>query len=205
MEEQDRLAVIFGKNITRLRKIANLTQLELAEKLNYSDKAVSKWEQGNSLPDVRVLVQLSDLFGVTVDDLIREHPEKDAVVPKSTKRKNRVLTVVCSTGLCWLVAVIAYVLLGIFGEALSYKWLAFVFAVPASSIVILVFSCIWHWKWIRVTSISVLIWTVIACVYLVALAAGAGARIWMLFLIGIPLQILALFFFIWRKRSGGLK
>lgn len=205
MEEQDRLAVIFGKNITRLRKIANLTQLELAEKLNYSDKAVSKWEQGNSLPDVRVLVQLSDLFGVTVDDLIREHSEKDVVVPKSTKRKNRVLTVVCSTGLCWLVAVVAYVLLGIFGEALSYKWLAFVFAVPASSIVILVFSCIWHWKWIRVTSISVLIWTIIACVYLVALAAGAGARIWMLFLIGIPLQILALFFFIWRKRSGGLK
>ena len=48
-EEQD-LAVIIGKNITRLRKMADMTQLELAEKLNYSDKSVSKWEQGNGVP-----------------------------------------------------------------------------------------------------------------------------------------------------------
>lgn len=200
MEDLDSLASVFGKNITRLRKMANMTQLELAEKINYSDKAVSKWEQGNSLPDVRVLVQLADLFGVTVDDLIREQTEKP-VLPKSARRRNRVLTVICSSGLCWLVAVIAYVLLGIFGEGLAYKWLAFVFAVPASAIVVLVFSCIWGWKWIRILSITVIIWTVIACVFLVAKAAGAGGSIWMLFLIGIPLQILALFFFVWRKRA----
>ena len=73
MEEQDQLAVTVGQNITRLRKMANLTQLELAEKLNYSDKSVSKWEQGNGIPDVRILVQLADLFGVSVDDLVRDH------------------------------------------------------------------------------------------------------------------------------------
>lgn len=177
-----------------------MTQLELAEKLNYSDKAVSKWEQGYSLPDVRVLVQLAELFGVTVDDLIREHSEKETVVPKSTKLRNRIITIVSSVVLCWLVAVSAYVLLGIFGEMLSYKWLAFLFAIPASAIVVLVFSAIWHWKWVRIISISILIWTVIACIFLAALAAGAGTKnLWMLFLIGIPLQILALFFFVWRK------
>lgn len=199
MEELDALAVHFGKNVTRLRKLENMTQLELAEKLNYSDKAVSKWEQGYSLPDVRVLVQIADLFGVTVDDLIREHKEKQAVLPKSTKHRNRIITVICSVGLSWLVAVVAYVLLGIFGEQLGYKWLAFFFAVPVSAVIILVFSCVWQWKWVRILSISVLIWTVIACVYLVAQAAGAGSRIWLLFLIGIPLQVLALFYFVWRK------
>lgn len=198
MEEQDSLAYIFGKNITRLRKMENMTQLELAEKLNYSDKAVSKWEQGNSLPDVRVLVQIANLFGVTVDDLIREHNDK-TVVPKNTKLRNRLITLLCSVGICWLTAVCIFVLLGIFGGQLSYKWLPFLFAVPASAIVVLVFSCIWHWKWIRIISISVLIWTSITCVYFLAYALGAGAEIWLLFLIGIPLQILALFFFVWRK------
>lgn len=201
MDEQDSLTIIFGKNLTRLRKMANLTQLELAERLNYSDKAVSKWEQGYCVPDVRILVQIAELFGVTVDDLLHEHTPRDAVIPKSTKLKNRLLTVICSVGLCWLVAVTAFVLLGIFGEQLSYKWLAFFFAVPASAIVILVFSSIWHWKWTRIISISVLIWTAIGCVYLVCLAANSSAKLWLLFLIGIPLQILALFFFVWRKAA----
>ncbi len=201
MEDQDSLAIIFGKNITRLRKLTNMTQLELAEKLNYSDKAVSKWEQGYSLPDVRVLVQLAEIFGVTVDDLIHEQSEKHVVVPKSTKMRNRLIAVVCSMGLCWLVAVSAYVLLGIFWGNLDHKWLSFVFAIPASAIVLLVFSSVWNWKWMRIISISVLIWTVIACVYLVAWAAGADESIWLLFLIGIPLQILTLFFFVWRKRA----
>lgn len=206
MEDQDLLAITIGKNITRLRKMANLTQLELAEKLNYSDKSVSKWEQGNGIPDVRILVQLSEIFGVTLDDLVREHVKND-VLPKNTRFRNRIITLLCSAGLCWLVAVVCYVLLGLFGRDLQYKWLAFLFAVPATAIVVLVFSCIWQWKWVRIVSISVLIWTSIGCVYLVAYALlqqyapGWTGNLWLLFLIGIPLQILALFYFVWRKRA----
>ena len=70
--EEDVLAVTIGKNIMRLRRMANMTQLELAEKINYSDKSVSKWEQGNGIPDVRILVQLAELFNVSVVDLVRE-------------------------------------------------------------------------------------------------------------------------------------
>ena len=61
MEE---LREIIAKNISDLRKKSGLTQIELAEKLNYSDKAVSKWERGDSVPDVGVLKQIADLFGV---------------------------------------------------------------------------------------------------------------------------------------------
>ena len=60
-----------AKNLTELRTRAGFTQLQLAEKLNYSDKAVSKWERGEAVPDLRVLVKLSEIYGVTVDDMSR--------------------------------------------------------------------------------------------------------------------------------------
>ena len=55
MEEQEQLKQTVANNIAQLRKSKGLTQLELAERLNYSDKAVSKWERGEGLPDVLVL------------------------------------------------------------------------------------------------------------------------------------------------------
>ena len=199
--ETDTLAVTIGKNITRLRRIANMTQLELAEKLNYSDKSVSKWEQGNGVPDIRILVQLADLFQVSVDDLVREHKEKE-IVPKSTRNMRRLIIMLCSVGLCWLVAVAAFVFIGIAAPKIEYLWLAFVYAVPASAIVVLVFSCIWHYKTVRVVSVSVLIWSVLACIYLTVYACGADmTNIWLIFLLGAPLQVLALFFFVWWKRA----
>ncbi len=197
--EEDTLAITIGKNLTRLRKLANMTQLELAEKLNYSDKSVSKWEQGNGIPDVRILIRLADLFGVTLDDLVHEHTEKE-IVPKNTRLRNRIIITICSVGLCWLVAVCCFVLLGLIGPNLPYMWLAFLFAVPASATVVVVFSTIWNWKWARIISISVLVWTLIGCVYLMIFAITGGTQnLWYLFLIGIPLQVLTLIFFAWHK------
>ena len=145
-EDQDRLAEIIGKNIMRLRKMANMTQSELAEQLNYSDKSVSKWEQGNGIPDVRILVRLSELFGVTLDELIHE-PKNEVIMPKRFRLKQRVITLLCSVGLCWLTAVVLYVFLGIFGNnSLPHTWLVFVYAVSASAVVVLVLSAVWKWK-----------------------------------------------------------
>lgn len=196
-EDQDRLAEIIGKNIMRLRKMANMTQSELAERLNYSDKSVSKWEQGNGIPDVRILVRLSELFGVTLDELTHE-PKNEVIMPGRFRLKQRVITLLCSVGLCWLTAVVLYVFLGIFGKGgLPHTWLVFVYAVSASAVVVLVLSAVWKWKWVRIISLTVLIWIVLLCVYLTAFVFGQN--IWLIFLIGIPLQILALFFFVWRK------
>ncbi len=204
MEEEksvltDDLAVTVGKNIMRLRRMANMTQLDLAEKLNYSDKSISKWEQGNGMPDVRILVRLAELFNVSLDDLVRDHPEKQ-IVPKKTKLIRRIIIIACSVGLCGLVATVLYVLLGIFVPAIQKDlWLAFLYAVPVSSIVVLVFSSIWNYRAARVVSLSVLIWTLLACVYLTAFLCGYRENMWLLFLIGVPLQILTLFFFVWWK------
>ena len=59
-----------AKNLAYYRKRAGLTQAALAEKINYSDKSVSKWESGAGTPDVYILVQLAQLYGVTVNDLV---------------------------------------------------------------------------------------------------------------------------------------
>lgn len=202
--ENDTLATIIGQNITRLRKMANMTQLELADVLNYSDKSVSKWEQGNGIPDVRILVQLADLFHVSVDDLVREHHEKE-IVPRNTRALRRLIIILCSVGLCWLVAVALFVLIGIFNPGLKFLWLAFLYAVPVSAIVVLVFSCVWGYKVVRVVSISVLIWTSLACIYCTAALPFGLYNFWLVFLIGIPLQVLALFFFVWWKRAHFFK
>ncbi len=204
MEEQDTLAIIIGKNITRLRKLFGMTQLELAEKLNYSDKSVSKWEQGNGIPDVRILVQLAELFNVSVDDLVREHKEKP-VVPKRERKIRRIVITLLSVGVCWLVAVACFVLIGVVWNAKQEAWregawLAFVYAVPASAVVVTVFSSIWHWKWTRVAAVSVLIWTLLACIYL-TLWVCQVYDMWLIFLIGVPLQVLALIYFLWRKKA----
>ena len=74
----DDLKSAFAKNVSDLRNINGMTQLELAEKLNYSDKAVSKWERGESIPDISVVMQIADIFGVSVDYLLStEHTEDD--------------------------------------------------------------------------------------------------------------------------------
>ena len=214
--EEDILAVTIGKNIMRLRRMANMTQLELAEKINYSDKSVSKWEQGNGIPDVRILVQLADLFNVSVDDLVREHKEAP-VLPGRTRFIRRIVVMLLSVGLCWLVAVACFVFIGIGAPALGNTWLAFVYAVPVSAVVTLVFSCIWGYRGLRIACITVLIWTALACIHLTALVCGVDMRevpVYYVYFIGVPLQILALIFFSpWKhvrlprfgKRSKGGK
>lgn len=197
MEDQDFLAITIGENIARLRRLSNMTQSELAEKINYSDKSVSKWEQGNGIPDVRILLQLAELFNVSVDDLVREHKEAP-VMPKKTRLRRRIIISLLSVGLCWLVAVVAFVFIGIIWPDVPNTWLAFVYAVPASAIVVLVFSCIWHYRWVRIAAITVLIWPTLTCIYLTAHVCGA--EIGLIYFIGVPLQILALIFFVpWKS------
>ena len=147
-------------------------------------------------------MQLADLFNVTVDDLVREHTET-AVMPKKTRLLRRIVTMVLSVGLCWLVAVVCFVFIGIGAPAVEDIWLAFVYAVPASAIVTLVFACVWKYRWVRIVSITVLIWTVLACIHLTALACGVDTSaipVAYVYLIGVPLQVLAVLFFSPWKR-----
>ena len=111
MEE---LKDIVARNLTACRKAAGLTQLQLAEKLNYSDKAVSKWERGESLPDVYVLCELAKLYGVTLDYLVTEHADKKPALYGREKRRTRILVVAMSCLLVWFIATLVFAMLYLF-------------------------------------------------------------------------------------------
>ena len=88
-----------GKRISELRKKNNMSQQDLADKLNVSNKTISKWECGNGLPDVIALNNMANIFGITLDELMNsnepaEKVEEPAVQqPKSEKKKRPVLWV----------------------------------------------------------------------------------------------------------------
>lgn len=180
---------IIAGNIAELRKAVPLTQAELAEKLNYSDKAVSKWERGESIPDVLVLKQIADLFGVTVDYLLQsEHSSasKTQSVPWQ-KKKNHVIIAGLSCALVFLIATLAFVVLGLLG-GFGHIWLAYVYCVPVCSVVLIVFNSIWGRSAWNYTLISVLVWSALASIYLTIGDFGN----WLIFIIGIPAQVIIL-------------
>ena len=189
-----------ANNLVKYRKSFNLTQAELAEKLNYSDKAVSKWERGESVPDLVVLKQIADFYGTTIDNLIA--PPKDNTQPKSIKDlpKKRMLICLLCTGLVWLVAMVAFAFIGMIFPTIENSWLAFIYAIPITCIILLVLTSVWGKHITNAFFVSMLIWTLILSFYLTLDILVVG-NWWMLFLIGIPLQILVILWFSYKKIS----
>ena len=84
----EKLKLQIGSNIANYRKGSGLTQAGLAEKLNYSDKAVSKWERGESMPDVLTLMQLAEQFEISVGDLLEDPDQLPGNPRDETDEKN---------------------------------------------------------------------------------------------------------------------
>ena len=200
----ENLKDLIGKNIAAHRKRSGLTQAGLAEKLNYSDKAVSKWERGDSVPDVLTLAQLAQLFDVTVDDLLKDPnalPEEtgavqhamEKVVARTLKRKaNKNIILGLSSVLVWFVALFLYVVLSSIG--LENSWLAFFFAIPANAIVLLSLRSAWRdFRWNRAL-ISAIMWGCLVSIYMTLLIL-AGVNVWRMLLLGIPGQMAILLWF----------
>ena len=200
--DDDKLKGRIGANIASYRKRANLTQAGLAEKLNYSDKAVSKWERGESVPDVLTLVQLAEQFSVTVNDLLVDPNEIPAdadhgklekamtqVSEKALKRKaNKNVIQALSSTLVWFVALLFFVILSSVDFLEPYSWLVFFYAVPANAIVLLSLRSAWHdFRWNRAL-ISIIAWGSIVSLH-VSLLVFFGLNIWKLYLLGIPGQV----------------
>lgn len=185
------LKPIIAKNIMDLRVAAGMTQLELAEKLSYTDKAISKWERGESVPDISVLVSVAELFGVTLDYLV--HEQKEAIPVSELgkdKRRNRGLITGISVAMVWLLATSAYVSTDIALVEPAYRFLAFIWAVPLSAIVWLILNSIWFNQHNNYIIISILMWSLLASVYVTLLMLSLN--IWILFVLGIPGQIIIL-------------
>ncbi len=182
---------IIASNIQSLRKAAGYTQSQLAEELNYSDKAVSKWERGESLPDIVVIKEIADLFKVPVDYLLNidhsEHKNKHREYTKRRKQNNTIITAL-SVGLVWFVATFMFFSFASFAPELTRVWLVFIFAIPASLIVLLIFNSIWGKPRLNFLIISLLVWTLLGAFYVTFLSHN----LWLIFTLGIPAQIIIL-------------
>ena len=208
--EDEKLRKQIGANIAAYRKRSGQTQAQLAEALNYSDKAVSKWERGESVPDVLTLVQLSELFGITVDELLVDPaalPENTGkveqvmgkAVEKTLKRKaDKNIILQLSSLLVWFVALLIFVILSSLDVPKS--WVAFFYAIPADAIVLLSLRSAWRdFRWNQ-SLVSAIVWGSILSLYM-TLLLFFNLNIWKLFLLGIPGQIAVLLWFrMYRKQ-----
>ena len=188
---EDKLKQNLANNLGYYRKQLGLTQTELAEKLNYSDKSISKWERGDGLPDLTVTAQLADIFGLTVNDMISEKPRRRLMTTR-----NKIIITLLSIGLAWLVATVLFFLCEIIFPNIKIWWLFYIYAVPVSAIVGIVFSCIW-WKKIHIfAAISTLIWSIALCIMLTVNVH----KISLIFIVAAVVQILTILWFCIKKQ-----
>jgi len=179
----ENLNLIIAKNLTLLRKKNKLTQLELAQMLNYSDKAVSKWENGESVPNIDVLHRISKIYNVSLDFIVGEQTASAPVDITPNIRKKRHIITLLSLVAVWFVILLFYLAFDIFSNLRI--WMLFCWAVPASLIVSIVFDALWNNHKNLFWLVSGLIWSILVCTSL----QFFNYNIWQILFIGIPLQI----------------
>lgn len=191
----EKLGSIIGSNLVFLRKKAGLTQLEFGEKFNYSDKTVSKWEQGDVIPSVEVLKDIADFYGVSVDFILKEHvDEKDflSVVKKVPDVANKITIITLIIVILYAIAITVHVASIFDMQTSDYRkniwWCIYLWMVPVSCLIIAYasrkmfrsFKLMFIW-------ISIAVWTILLSAFVTAYLVK-GNLYWYLFFIGIPVQ-----------------
>ncbi len=189
------LKQIIAENIIELRKRHKMTQAELAEELNYTDKAVSKWERGESIPDIQTLKELASKFGVTVDYILNENSDEEKekyLMPEKTKYNKLAITLLFVV-MVWFVATLFYVYAVIYKFEYANLWVVFIFCIPASAVLLLIFNFKWGRRKYAFIINTVLNWSTLLSIFLASLSY---VKMWPIFFVGIPLQIII---FLWSQ------
>lgn len=198
----DELKLIVASNLIKLRQKAGMTQAELGEKLNYSDKTVSKWERGESIPDAYSLLRLAGIYGLTVDELLHDDSGwQDPVAKAKAEEKaaapsfsSSMVTLVAIVGI-WTMAVIMFVACWVVLD--QVLWLIFACAVPVSLITLLVLNSVWNKGRHNMIIIMLLVAAAVTLIFLFLLKRNP----WQLFLILIPAEVLVVLCFHIRRRK----
>ncbi len=184
------LKLIIASNIIKLRTDAGMTQGDLGEKLNYSDKSISKWERAESLPDANVLKQMSEIFGVSVDYLFNSHdewePKQDKKKTEDENKKQFNLKAVEWIAICgiWTFAFFLFILFWIILD--SFYWIVFFSAFPIGMLTRLVLNSVWNKGRNNRIIISIFIFSILLLIYV----ALIKFNIWQIFLLMIPVAII---------------
>lgn len=189
-----------SKNIKELRLAGGMKQSELGDKIAYSDKTISKWENGSSVPDITALSAVADLFGITVDDLIRENAVQKTLKKEEEshpKNDSNDIAMLCLSVLSiFTIAVIIYVAFLIVKDYTF--WQVFVWAVPLSAFICVKYNrAHGNIKWVNTVLLSLICWGIIVAVYLQMISYN----LWPTFFIGIPLEAMIIISTLFRKTS----
>lgn len=180
------LRKIIAKNLVELRKKNNFTQSELAAMLKYSDKAISKWESGESLPDVEVLYDICKIYNVSFEYILvdGDYKSKSNLVYKSNSI-NKAIIALLAICLVWFIFAFIFIVLNVILKI--NIWPIFIGAVPVSSLLVLIFNTIWGRRKFNYLIISIMVWSLLATFFVSLIPFGY--YIWQVFFLGIPAQI----------------
>jgi transcriptional regulator with XRE-family HTH domain len=200
MEKIENIQKNIKENLIRYRKGAGLTQAQLASKLGYSDKTISKWEREEGVPDIYILYQIAELYGVTVNDLLA--PPVSIVKKIKEKAKvslrNRIIIYLLTAVSIFSIATILYVILDIANIIYTLSNI-YIFAIPLSCLTLIIMNSIWKEnKYLNLLLISAFIWTFTLSIY-VALSIDHLGKI---FLIPIPIQIVIILSFLIKHNKN---
>ena len=189
-----------ANNIAELRKMNHMTQQDLAEKLNYTDKAISKWERGESTPDIESLSALAKMFNLTVDDLLNETFDKEQTLRKEKIRLSKSISKIALGVLTiWLIGTVVFVYNVIRNNIPNGLWMSFIWPIPASSLLVAIVAFLRKYKMVISIASSITLWTGLMAIFLQILVMGGN--IWIIFLVGVPLQAIIIITY-WINSEG---
>lgn len=188
---KDDIKTTVANNLIALRKSKRLTQADVANALNYSDKSVSKWEHADSLPDISILSALADMYGVTLDYLTHEDAEErlSYMNEKEKPERERQLTIeVLTVTIVFLCATILFVYGYCFASVPTQDfWIAYLWAIPISALFLWNYNRKWHKNKLQSTILlSILLWSLLLCIYL----QFGNYKLWLIFILGVPMEII---------------
>lgn len=192
MKNEEQFKKIVSENLIKYRKINGLTQSQLAYELNYSDKAISKWERGESLPDLYTMNIIADFYGITVNDLLEiKEPEMKL---QDTKKFTHIFVPLLSIGIALFISILFFVGLSILSPGSNYLWMSFIYIIPVVGIICIVFTALWYNEIFQFGSVSIIIWGVTLSVYFTLKMRTDLAALWLLFIIAGTFEIIT---FLW--------
>lgn len=181
---------ILASNIAFFRKKMNLSQTELADLLQYSNKNISKWEQAETTPDIFTLKKLADIFGVSIDTLLSplSNENKDAIKSKNAVPfRWKLYMLLLANAIFFLCVCVAwFVLKTVNCENFSAN-LLFIYMLPVIDTSVFIFICCVRKK-VDIISLSLFGWLMVVCFYVTFLS---NPLIGYVFIIAVGWQVFA--------------
>ncbi len=202
VKTMENLQTIIANNLSYLRRKNNLTQQELALKINYSDNAISRWERGEATPTIETLEIIAHYFGIKVSDLLDENYQSKSTPENKGKLVQRIFVMLFSISIVWTFALVGFIYtltfqdqLGAYGD---HAWLLFIFSLPITCLVLYFYNRMWGNRMYHLIIFSFFWWTLLTAFYLYLLFVP-GVNLWLIFLLGIPAELAQVLWFFIRK------